>query len=314
MTLTDQPAGTLLQLQSQARAAVDVPPGSVSPPAAGHTRRAPIDTRSAGNAGSAVPVLDVVIPVYNEERDLEQSLRRLHTYLLYTFPHPFRITVADNASTDGTLKVAERVARELREVTAVRLAARGRGNALRTVWLASPSPVLAYMDVNLSTDLAALAPLVAPLISGHSDLAIGTRLARGSHVVRSPWREFISRGYNLLLHALMGAHFSDAQCGFKAIRADVAGRILPHTADNEWFFDTELLIVAEKCRLRVHEVPVDWTGGADAGLDLMKTALADLRGMGRLKRNLATGRVPVRELRSELAGWDAPVAVTATLP
>jgi glycosyltransferase involved in cell wall biosynthesis len=243
----------------------------------------------------------VVIPVYNEERDLERSLRHLHAYLLGSFPHAFRITVADNASTDGTLKAAERIARELREVTVVRLPAKGRGNALRSVWLASPSPVLAYMDVSLSTDLAALAPLVAPLMSGHSDLAIGTRLARGSQVVRSPWREFISRGYNLLLRTLMGAHFSDAQCGFKAIRADVARRLLPHTADNEWFFDTELLIMAEKCRLRVHEVPVDWTSGADAGVDLMQTAIADLRGMGRLTRDLATGRIPVRELRADLA-------------
>jgi glycosyltransferase involved in cell wall biosynthesis len=209
--------------------------------------------------------------------------------------------VADNASTDGTLNAAERIARELREVTVVRLPAKGRGNALRSVWLASPSPVLAYMDVSLSTDLAALAPLVAPLMSGHSDLAIGTRLARGSRVVRSPWREFISRGYNLLLRTLMGAHFSDAQCGFKAIRADVARRLLPHTADNEWFFDTELLIMAEKCRLRVHEVPVDWTSGADAGVDLMQTAIADLRGMCRLTRDLATGRIPVRELRADLA-------------
>lgn len=314
MTLTDQSAGTLLQLPSQPRAAVDVPPGSVSPSATGHTRRAPIDTRTAGDAGTAIPVLDVVLPVYNEERDLERSLRRLHTYLLGTFPHPFRITVADNASTDSTLKVAERIARELRAVCVVRLAAKGRGNALRTVWLASPSPVLAYMDVNLSTDLAALAPLAAPLISGHSDLAIGTRLARASHVVRSPWRGFISRGYNLLLHALMGAHFSDAQCGFKAIRADVARRILPHTADNEWFFDTELLIVAEKCGLRVHEVPVDWTSGTDAGVDLLQTALADLRGMGRLIRDLAADRIPVRELRSELARVYAPVAAAATLP
>jgi len=301
MTLTDQAAGSILQPQSQPRAAVDLPSGSVSPPATWQTRRAPIDTRTSGDAGTAIPVLDVVIPVYNEERDLERSLRHLHAYLLGTFPHAFRITVADNASTDGTLKAAERIARELREVTVVRLPAKGRGNALRSVWLASPSPVLAYMDVSLSTDLAALAPLVAPLMSGHSDLAIGTRLARGSRVVRSPWREFISRGYNLLLRTLMGAHFSDAQCGFKAIRADVARRLLPHTADNEWFFDTELLIMAEKCRLRVHEVPVDWTSGADAGVDLMQTAIADLRGMGRLTRDLATGRIPVRELRADLA-------------
>ena len=281
MTLTDQAPASLPH--TQPRAAVDV------------------------RTGTEVPVLDVTIPVFNEEQDLELSLWRLHAYLHSTFPHTFRITVADNASTDGTLRAAERVARELREVIVVRLPDKGRGNALRTVWLASPSPVLAYMDVNLSTDLAALAPLIAPLISGHSDLAIGTRLSRSSRVVRGHRRAFISRGYNLLLHTLLGAHFSDAQCGFKAIRADIARQLLPHTTDNAWFFDTELLVLAEKCGLRVHEVPVDWVNEADAGVDLVRTALANLRGVGRLSRDLATGRIPVPELRSALDRGSAPV-------
>ncbi|MEK0155058.1 glycosyltransferase [Arthrobacter oryzae] len=298
MTLTHLATGTF----PHPRAAVDAAQGDTPlRPGTGYVRRAPVDTRAMAEAGTDAPVLDVVLPVFNEQQDVEPSLRRLHAYLLATFPYPFRITVADNASTDDTLQAAERVARELREVTVVRLAARGRGNALRNVWLDSPSPVLAYMDVNLSADLAALAPLVAPLLSGHSDVAIGTRLARTSRAVRGPWREFISRSYNFLLHALMGARFSDAQCGFKAVRADVGRHILPHTADNEWFFDTELLVLAERCGLRVHEVPVDWTSGADAGVDLVQTALADLRGIVRLTRDLAGGRIPVAALRSRLA-------------
>ncbi|MBD1542203.1 bifunctional glycosyltransferase family 2/GtrA family protein [Arthrobacter sp. IA7] len=267
-----------------------------------HSRRSPIDT------ATAVPVLDVTIPVYNEERDLEECLRRLHAYLRGTFPHSFRITVADNASTDGTLKAAERVARELREVTVVHLAEKGRGNALRKVWLASPSPVLAYMDVDLSTDLAALGPLLAPLMSGHSDLAIGTRLTRNSRVVRGPKREFISRSYNFMLQSLMAAHFSDAQCGFKAIRADIAQRILPHTVDTAWFFDTELLVLAERCGLRVHEVPVDWTDDPNSSVDIVQTALADMRGMARLSKDMVTGRIPVAELRAALARGPLPAA------
>ena len=266
---------------------------------------------AAINTRTAAPVLDVTIPVYNEERDLEQCLRRLHSYLCSTFPHPFRITVADNASTDSTLRTAERVARELREVKVVHFPEKGRGNALRKVWLESPAPVLAYMDVDLSTDLAALAPLLAPLISGHSDLAIGTRLDRNSRVVRGPKREFISRSYNLLLHSVMGAHFSDAQCGFKAIRSDVARKILPHTLDNAWFFDTELLVLAEKCGLRVHEVPVDWTDDPDSSVDLVQTALADLRGMVRLSRDLLSGRIPVPELRAALARGPLPASSRA---
>ncbi|WP_284975651.1 glycosyltransferase [Arthrobacter sp. efr-133-TYG-104] len=265
-------------------------------------RRSPVDTHTA------VPVLDVTIPVHNEESDVEACLRRLHAHLAETFPHSFRITVADNASTDNTLRIAERLAREIPEIVVMRFEEKGRGNALRQVWMASASPVLAYMDVDLSTDLAALAPLLAPLISGHSDLAIGTRLARNSRVVRGPKREFVSRSYNMLLHTVMGARFSDAQCGFKAIRADVAHRLLPHTLDNAWFFDTELLVVAERCGLRVHEVPVDWTDDPNSSVDVVRTALADLQGMARLTRDLVTGRIPVPELRAALARGPLPAS------
>jgi len=149
--------------------------------------------------------------------------------------------------------------------------------------------------VDLSTDLNALLPLLAPLLSGHSDVAIGTRLARGARVVRGPRREIISRCYNLLLHATLGTGFSDAQCGFKAIRADAARVLLPLTQDSGWFFDTELLVLAERAGLRIHEVPVDWIDDADSRVKLAATAVADLRGIARLGTGLARGsiRVPV---------------------
>src|SRR6478752_7658515 len=318
MTFTDQATGTLPRsTATPAGAAAPESPsgrslaGAPAPSPTGGPLTRPGGARSAIDPQATTPLLDVTIPVFNEERDLEACLRRLHAYLLGAFPHSFRITVADNASTDGTLKAAERVARELREVTVVHMAEKGRGNALRKVWLASPSPVLAYMDVDLSTDLAALGPLLAPLISGHSDLAIGTRLTRNSRVVRGPKREFISRGYNLLLQSLMGAHFSDAQCGFKAIRADVARQLLPHTLDNAWFFDTELLVLAERCGLRVHEVPVDWVDDPDSSVDVVRTALADVRGMARLTRDLLYGRIPVPELRAALARGPLPASSRA---
>jgi putative flippase GtrA len=246
------------------------------------------------------PVLDLVIPVYNEEIDLEPCVRRLHDHLTSNFPYAFRLTVADNASTDGTLAIAHRLSRELPDVTVVHLAEKGRGRALRTVWLASDAAVLAYTDVDLSTDLNALLPLVAPLISGHSDLALGTRLARGSRVVRGTKRELISRGYNLLLRGTLAARFSDAQCGFKAIRADVARRLLPLVEDTGWFFDTELLVLAERVGLRMHEVPVDWVDDPDSRVDLVATAVADLRGIVRVGRALASGRLPVGDLRAQL--------------
>ncbi|WP_250001494.1 bifunctional glycosyltransferase family 2/GtrA family protein [Actinoplanes sp. M2I2] len=254
------------------------------------------------------PVLDVVVPVYNEEIDLEPCVRRLHAYLSDSFPYRFRITIADNASTDSTPDVAGRLASDLPGVTSVRLTGKGRGRALKYAWTQSDAAVLAYLDVDLSTDLGALLPLVAPLISGHSDLAIGTRLARGSRVVRGAKREFISRSYNLILRGTLAARFSDAQCGFKAIRSDVAARLLPIVEDTGWFFDTEMLVLAERAGLRIHEVPVDWVDDPDSRVDIVPTAVADLRGIVRLLRALGSGRLPLAALRDQLGRDPLPVA------
>jgi putative flippase GtrA len=259
-----------------------------------HERTAP--TRGA----TAAPVLDLVIPVFNEEQDLEAAVRTTRSYLDRSFPYPARLTIADNASTDGTLAIARRLAAELPGVRVHHLDAKGRGRALHTVWLASDAEVLAYMDVDLSTDLSALLPLVAPLVSGHSHLAIGSRLSRASRVVRGPKRELISRAYNLLLRGTLAARFSDAQCGFKAIRADAAHELLPLVEDTGWFFDTELLVLAERAGLRIHEVPVDWVDDPDSRVDIVSTATADLRGVARLLRELASGRLPLAQVREHL--------------
>ncbi|MHA3019260.1 glycosyltransferase [Mycobacterium sp. BMJ-28] len=251
-------------------------------------------------AARETPVLDIVIPVYNEERDLPGSVTRLHRYLAEQVPYATRITVADNASTDSTLEVAQRLAAELPGVEVLHLDRKGRGGALYTAWMASPATVVAYMDVDLSTDLSALMPLVAPLLSGHSDVAIGSRLAASARVTRGPKREFISRSYNFILRGALGAQFSDAQCGFKAVRADVARQLLPLVADTGWFFDTELLVIAERAGLRIHEVPVDWVDDPDSRVDIVATAIDDLKGCWRVGRALATGALPLRELQASL--------------
>jgi putative flippase GtrA len=249
---------------------------------------------------SAGPVLDVVIPVYNEQVDLGPSVHRLRAYLAAHFPYRYRITIVDNASTDRTPTVAAVLDDEYPEVAFLRLVEKGRGRALKAAWTQSDAAVLAYMDVDLSTDLAALLPLVAPLISGHSDLAIGSRLAGGSRVIRGPKREFISRSYNLILRGALGARFTDAQCGFKAIRADVAEHLLPMVEDTGWFFDTELLVLAQRAGLRTHEVPVDWIDDPDSRVDIVSTAVADLKGVWRVGRGLATGAIPVSQVYRQL--------------
>ncbi len=247
------------------------------------------------------PAIDVVVPVYNEVVDLEPNIRRLHDYLLHTFPFRFRITIADNASTDGTWDVAHRLTEELSSVHAIHLAQKGRGRALRAAWSATDADVVAYMDVDLSTDLDALLPLVAPLLSGHSDVSIGTRLDRSSRVQRGLKRELISRCYNRILHMALRAGFSDAQCGFKAVRADRVAELLPLIRDEGWFFDSELLILAERAGLRIYEVPVDWVDDPDSRVDVVATALGDLRGVWRLMHTrLAPRPVEVGEADGDL--------------
>ncbi|MFT3852113.1 MAG: glycosyltransferase family 2 protein [Ilumatobacteraceae bacterium] len=235
------------------------------------------------------PVVDIVIPVYNEQAVLPESIARLHQYLTASFPFSWRITIGDNASTDATWPVACQLAQDLTGVRALHLDAKGRGRALRAAWSSSDAAVVAYMDVDLSTDLDALLPLVAPLVSGHSDVAIGTRLASTAQVSRGPRREAVSRVYNLILRAALHAGFSDAQCGFKAVRTDVATALLPLVEDQGWFFDTELLVLAEHNGMRIHEVPVDWVDDPDSRVHIASTARDDLRGVWRLLRSFARG-------------------------
>jgi putative flippase GtrA len=248
------------------------------------------------------PQIEIVVPVYNEEAVLARSIRRLHRFLSDGFPFTWRIVIADNASTDATPAVAAALERELgRSVAVLRLERKGRGRALRAAWSASEARVVCYMDVDLSTDLRALLPLVAPLLSGHSDLAIGTRLAHGARVVRGPKRELISRAYNRVLHATLRARFSDAQCGFKAARADALAGLLGAVRDDGWFFDTELLVLAQRRGLRIHEVPVDWIDDPDSRVDIVRTAVEDLRGVARLAADGPVARFLAVGVASTLA-------------
>jgi glycosyltransferase involved in cell wall biosynthesis len=238
---------------------------------------------AAPPAAAGECLVEVTIPVYNEETVLAESVRRLHSYLTANFPFRFLITIADNGSTDGTFAIAQRMPAELPGVRAIHLDRKGRGFALRHVWGSSHADVVAYMDADLSTGLDAFLPLVAPLLSGHSDLATGSRLSRSAEVVRGLKREIISRGYNLLLRAALSVRFSDAQCGFKAGRTEVIKALLPAIEDNAWFFDTELLVLAQRSELRIAELPVTWVERQDSKVDIARTALADLRGIARLR-------------------------------
>jgi len=233
--------------------------------------------------------VEIVVPVYNEERALRPNIDLLLGYLRDEFPFAFGVVLADNASTDATPTIACELENEHPELTYLRIDEKGRGLALRTAWLGSTADVVSYMDVDLSTNLTSFLPLVAPILSGHSELAIGTRLGHGAHIRRRLKREVLSRGYNALIHAGFRVGFSDAQCGFKAVRADVVRRLVPLVADNGWFFDTELLLLAERNGMRIHEVPVDWIEDLDSRVDLGATIASDLHGLWRVRRSFWRG-------------------------
>ncbi|MBB2939763.1 4-amino-4-deoxy-L-arabinose transferase-like glycosyltransferase/putative flippase GtrA [Amycolatopsis bartoniae] len=254
-----------------------------------------------------------MVPVHNEVRALPGCVRVLDEFLGKEFPFPATITIVDNASTDGTFDLARRLAGEYGRVSAVRLERKGRGHALREAWRASEADILVYMDVDLSTGLNALLPLVTPLVNGHSDLAVGSRLAPGARTVRGPKRELISRAYNAVIRWTHGARFSDAQCGFKAARAEVVRPLLDRVEDDAWFFDTELLLLAEHNGLRIHEVPVDWVEDVDTRVDVVATVRDDLRGLLRVARAKAAGTALVPGLpRRPEPRAEHPDAVAAT--
>ena len=247
--------------------------------------------------------VDIVVPVYNEGRDLERSVRRLRAYLDARFPFHASVTIADNASSDETQGIGMRLAETVPGVRYMRLNDKGRGRALAASWLISDSEVVAYMDVDLSTDLDALLPLVAPVISGHSDVAIGSRLLQGARVKCGFKPQVLLRCYNWLLHVALGTRFRDAQCGFKAIRTTTARRLVPRVKNRSWFFDTELLVLAQRDGLRIHEVRVDCTDEADSRVRVFQAALEDLCGVWRLMWS-----VPSRFVRFSAVGITSTIA------
>ena len=226
--------------------------------------------------------VDVVIPVYNEEHVLPQSVATLREFLGQNLPQRWNIVIADNASTDKTWQVAQDLAQQYNDVVSLHLDEKGRGRALRRAWLESSADIVSYMDVDLSTDLKSFPELIQAIEDGY-DVAIGSRLMRGSSVKRSLKREFTSRSYNLLIRAMFLGKFSDAQCGFKALSSKTARELVPLTKDPEWFFDTELLILAEKKGYRIKEIPVAWAEDPDTRVAIFKTVRDDLKGLLRMR-------------------------------
>jgi len=243
------------------------------------------------------PFINVTIPVYNEEKVLAENVAKVAVFLETKCPYACEITIANNASTDRTLEIARSLEVRLKGVRVLHLSERGRGRAVKTAWRDSQAGILSYMDVDLSTDLIAFLPLVEALATGGFDLAVGSRVLEKSETTRSIKREFISRCYNLLIKRMFRSRFSDAQCGFKAITRETAAVVLPLVEDNGWFMDTELLVTAEDLGYSIFDLPVRWVEDSDTRVQLLSTALQDLRGLLRLyRRRGRAGSGPKRKV------------------
>ncbi len=245
------------------------------------------------------PLVDLVIPVLNEVKALEQSVMTVREFLGRTFPYRWRVTIADNGSTDGTREVGERLQKQFPgEVFFFAIPQRGRGRALRLAWTASPADIVAYTDVDLSTELEALEVLCRAIHEQGFDLGTGSRLQKTSRVTRGPKREFISRCYNLMVRAMLFTTFSDAQCGFKAASREVVQKVIPYVVDQAWFFDTELLALCEKQGFKIKDHAVKWIDDDDSRVKIASTAWEDIKGLVRVRRFLWSSR-----FRRERDGW-----------
>lgn len=232
----------------------------------------------------------VTIPVYNEEKALPASIPMLHAFLTERMPaYAWTIEIADNASIDRTPEVSRRLAEEYPNVRYLRLEQKGRGRALKKSWTSSDADIVSYMDVDLSTNLESFPPMIEALAHKGYDIGTGSRLMKGANTTRSVKREFISRSYNLMVKALFFTRFSDAQCGFKAVTREVVDTLLPLIEDNVWFFDSELLIIGEKCGYRIFDIPVRWIEDLDTRVKIVSTATDDIKGLLRVRRNFGRG-------------------------
>ena len=241
---------------------------------------------SQPTAKTVSTTVDVVIPVLNEAHVLEKSVETVRRFLGQGFDYSWKVVLVDNGSTDGTAQVTQGIAEKHADVEFLQLQQKGRGRALRHAWLSSQAEIVCYMDVDLSTDLEELPKLIR---------AVGSRLMRESRTKRSLIREITSRVYNAVLKLCLATRFSDAQCGFKAVSRQVVSRVVPRVEDESWFFDTELLVLAEKQGYRIKDVPVAWTEDDDSRVRIIPTAWDDLKGVFRLRRQLKSGKAALAE-------------------
>jgi glycosyltransferase involved in cell wall biosynthesis len=228
--------------------------------------------------------VEITVPVYNEEKELEKHITILSNFCKkHLTAYDWHITIADNASVDNTPVIAATIAKKNTNISHFRLEQKGRGRAVKRVWSTSGADYCVYMDLDLSTDLIHLPKIIQALENGY-DIAIGSRLAKGAKVEgRTMIREITSRALNFFfIQLFFHTKFTDAQCGFKGVTKHVVEKLIPKIEDNGWFFDGELLIMAEKMGYKIYEEPVHWIDNPGSTVRLVATIWGDMKVMYRL--------------------------------
>ncbi len=229
--------------------------------------------------------ISIILPVYNEEECLEKNTETVLKYAK-KFYENFEIVITDNASIDKTLDIAKKLSKKYKEIRYIHLDQKGRGRVLKKAWNESKADILAYSDIDLSTDIKAIKKLTDAIDQGY-DIATASRHSKQSQLDRTFKREILSKGYNFLLKLFLNTKISDAQCGFKAVNRRVVKEIIPLVKDNEWFFDTEMLILAERKGFRIKEIPVKWVEHAGSTVHIKKTVTDYLKSVFRLRKELS---------------------------
>lgn len=239
-------------------------------------------------------LVDILLPVYNEEHVLEKSVSTLRKFLQDNVTDfDWIITIGDNASTDKTLEKAKELEERFEDVRVFDLDKKGRGRMVKYAWKKSEAEILSYMDIDLSTGLDAFPPMVRAIMDGF-DVAIGSRQYKGANVDRGLKREAISRGYIWILKLLLGFPFTDAQCGFKAVSKKFVNDLFDNIEDDEWFFDTELLFLAHENGYKVKELPVRWIEDTDSRVRIVRTAWLDVKGVFRMRKYRRQGKTKIK--------------------
>jgi glycosyltransferase involved in cell wall biosynthesis len=232
----------------------------------------------------------LTVPVYNEEKIISKSIQKLHNYMSKEINQPWEIAIISNGSKDKTRLIIKQLEKKYSHIIGIHIRKKGRGNALKYVWLHHNADIYAYCDIDLATKISSLKNLFNEIKNG-SNIVIGSRYHKKSKSKRNFIRFILSRSYIYFCQILFKTNINDFQCGFKAIDKNIVKNILPKIKNENWFFDTELLLKAEKKRkYKIKEIPINWTENENSNVIIPLIICQFIKECFQLKKQLKIER------------------------